>query len=307
MFTKAEKKKSKLRLALTGPSGSGKTYSALRIATGIGGKIALIDTEGGSSDLYADKFDFDNMQLNNFSPEKYVNAINFAEKSGYNVLIIDSYSHAWNGIGGVLDIVESATQASKSKNSFQSWAKATPKHNLLVNAILQSKMHIIATMRTKTAFDMIEINGKKTPTKIGLAPIQKDGVEYEFTIVFDLNIEDHKATCTKDRSSIFDGRFFVPDENVGIELLEWLESGISEPTDQEKTEKFIVEIGAADNEIKLKTIYQDAFRWAKTLQDKSILDIIINAYTTRKELILNANAEVVEQASENEPEILKSA
>ena len=224
MFHKAHRGTSKLRLALMGPAGSGKTYSALQIAKGLGGRIAMIDTERGSGSLYSHLVDFDVAELTPpFSPERYVEAISAAEQAGYGVLIIDSLSHAWAGPGGVLDIHDKVTKA--VRNSFTAWREVTPDHNRLVDAMLGSACHVIVTLRTKTAYEVVSEGGKTKVAKIGLAPQQRDGLEYEFTVVFDLSIDGHVATATKDRTSLFDGNYFTPDAETGIKILEWLNSG----------------------------------------------------------------------------------
>jgi hypothetical protein len=222
MFRKAERKSSKIRLALCGPAGSGKTFSALLIAKGLGEKIAVIDTENGSGELYAHLFDYDVASLQPpFAPKRYVELIKGAEKAGYDVFIIDSLSHAWAGTGGVLDMKDMATKSSKSGNSFTAWRDVTPEHNSLVDAIIFSNLHVIVTMRTKTAWEIVDDgNGRKKPVKIGLSPVQRDGLEYEFTTVLDLS-SDHVASCTKDRTSLFDGKFFVPSVETGKDLRTW--------------------------------------------------------------------------------------
>ena len=229
MFRKAERRQAKLRLALCGPAGSGKTYSALLVAQGLapGGRVALIDTERRSGELYADLMDYDVSPLDPpFTPSRYVELIREAEASGYDVLIIDSLSHAWMGEGGVLEMHDKATAASLSGNSFAAWREVTPAHNRLVNTLLGADLHVITTMRTKTAYDMVDDGkGKKKPIKVGLAPIQRDGMEYEFTLVMDLSVEGHVATASKDRTSLFDGAHFVPTPETGEGLREWLEAG----------------------------------------------------------------------------------
>ncbi len=228
MFLKAERKKARLRLALCGPAGSGKTYSALLIAQGLGGRIALIDTEHESGSLYADLCEFDTPSLTPpYTPEKYKNAIQAAEQAGYSVLIIDSFSHAWAGEGGLLDMHDKAAAAMRSGNSFTAWREITPQHNALVEAVLGARLHVIATLRTKTAYDLVDDgNGKKKPVKIGLAPVQREGVDYEFTCVFDMSIDSHVATASKDRTRLFDGKHFTPGIETGQALMNWLETGI---------------------------------------------------------------------------------
>lgn len=223
MFTPAKRQQSKLRLGLIGPSGSGKTFSALLIAEGLGGKIAMVDTERGSGSLYADICQYDVAELTPpFDPGRYVKAIQGAAEAGYDVLIIDSLTHAWAGEGGILEFVDRATQA--VKNNFAAWREASPKHNALVDAMLGAPMHIIATIRSKTAWEVVkdERTGKTRPVKIGLAPIQRDGLEYEFTAVLELSVDGHIATATKDRTGLFDGSYFTPGKETGEKLMAWL-------------------------------------------------------------------------------------
>lgn len=225
---KAERKKAKLRLGISAPSGAGKTYSSLLIAYGITGdweKIGLIDTENGSGDLYAHLGDYMVLQLEApYTPERYVKAIKAFEQAGVSVIIIDSLSHAWAGSGGALEMVDSSMAA--QKNKFAAWRDVTPKHNELVEAMLQSKCHIIATMRSKTEYVLEEDEkGKKVPKKVGMAPIQRDGMEYEFTVMLDM-AHNHVASASKDRTSLFDSQYFKPNEDMGKKLLEWLETGV---------------------------------------------------------------------------------
>jgi hypothetical protein len=236
MFRKAERRQAKLRLALCGPSGSGKTYSALLIARGLmpNGQIALIDSERGSGELYADLTPYDAAALEPpFTPSRYIELIQQAEQDGYDVLIIDSLSHAWTGEGGILEMHDKATAASRTGNSFTAWREVTPKHNALVDTLLGVNLHVIVTMRTKTAYDLIDDNGKKKPVKIGLAPVQRDGLEYEFTTVLDLSVDSHVATATKDRTRLFDGEHFVPTVATGAALRAWLDTA-SDPVEESK-------------------------------------------------------------------------
>lgn len=227
VFQKAQRRKAKLKLALCGPSGSGKTFSALKIAKGMGGKIALIDTENGSGQLYSHMADYDVAEIGPpFSVDKYISAIKAAEEAGYNILIIDSLSHAWSKQGGILDEVDKRS----GKNAFTSgWREATPMHDKFVDAILQSPLHIIVTMRAKTAYEIEkDERGKTVPVKKGMEPIQRAGLEYEFTVVLDMDNTRHTATSGKDRTGMFDGQCFVPDENTGIQLMQWLDQGIEQ-------------------------------------------------------------------------------
>lgn len=221
-FQKASRKKAKLRLALIAPSGNGKTYSALEIASGLGGKVAMIDTENGSGDLYADKFEYDTVQMNApYLAEKYVRAIKAAEEAGYDVLIIDSLSHAWAGEGGLLDQQGKIADSGRG-NGYTAWRTITPKHNQLVETILSSKMHIIVTIRSKVDYILEDgPDGKKIPKKVGMAPIQREGIEYEFTVVFDID-KNHVGSASKDRTGLFDGQFPKMDKEIGKQLLTWL-------------------------------------------------------------------------------------
>lgn len=222
-FRKAEKKGLKLRLGLIGPSGSGKTYTALNIAKYFGGPIAVIDTEHRSAERYADEFEFDTCPLEDFSPLNYISNIEAAAANGYNVLIIDSLSHAWSGKGGILEYVDIETEKAKSKNSFSSgWRKATPLHNSLIDKILAAPIHIIATMRSKVEYVMVEENGKKFPKKVGLAPVQREGMEYEFDIVGDMD-NDNRFVESKTRCKAIKGKLFdKPGRDFAKILLDWL-------------------------------------------------------------------------------------
>jgi ABC-type dipeptide/oligopeptide/nickel transport system ATPase component len=226
MFKKAQRKAVKMKMAVIGTSGSGKTYSALLIAKGLGGNIAVIDSENDSASLYSDLTDFDTCPIKPpFTPQKYIDTINEAEKEGYTTLIIDSFSHVWSGEGGILQMVRD--QEKVTHNSFTAWNKVTPIYDSLINTILQSNMHIIVTMRSKTAYEIQENDkGKKAPVKVGLAPVQRDGLEYEFTTVLEINNESHIAIATKDRTNIFGDEAFKPSEETGKQIIDWLSSGV---------------------------------------------------------------------------------
>lgn len=263
MFQRASRKKAKLRLALCAPSGGGKTFSALKVAMGLGGRIAMIDTENGSGELYAHLCEYDVCQIDPpFLPEKYVQAIRAAEKAGYATIIIDSLTHAWAGTGGLLEEVD---KRKGRGNDFTAWREITPMHNELVNAMLQSPCHIIGTMRTKTAYDMVkdEKTGKIKPVKIGLAPIQRDGMEYEFTLVLDIDVDRHMATASKDRTSLFDGKYFIPSEETGKQLLAWLDDGVEPPKPLDMN-AVIFAIQTANTMADLEAVYKSNVEQAKT-------------------------------------------
>jgi hypothetical protein len=225
-FQKAQRHKAKLRLGITGPSGSGKTYGALLIAKGIGGRIAVIDTERGSASLYSHLADFDVLELAPpYTPERFTQAVNAAGEAGYDVLIIDSISHEWNGVGGCLELVDAVASAKFKGNSWSAWNEVTPRHRNFLDALLRSPLHIIATMRSKTETAQTEENGRKKVVKLGMKSEQRDGVEYEFTTVLDIVHEGHYALASKDRTGLFQGDPTAITEDTGARLLEWLESG----------------------------------------------------------------------------------
>lgn len=232
MFQKAVKSQAKLRMALTGPSGSGKTYTALRVGSALcnGGRLALIDTENASASKYADEFDFDVMELDApFHPDRFVEAIKAAESAGYDVLILDSLSHAWNGAGGLLEIVDQAAKRMKTSNSFAAWKDATPIQNRFVETIVRSKIHIIATMRSKQEYVIEQVNGKSVPRKVGMAPIQRDAFEYEFDVVGDLDLE-HNLIISKTRCRALDNAVInKAGANLAQTLAAWLTDGAEQP------------------------------------------------------------------------------
>lgn len=240
----SERKKSKLRLAISGVAGGGKTYSALLMAYGITGdwsKITIVDTENNSADLYADLGKYNVVELPKpFTPDKYIEAIQMCEDAGDEVVIIDSLTHAWAGEGGLLE--QKGRIEDKTGNGWTAWRSITPQHNRLVESILQSKCHIICTLRAKMDY-VQEKNeqGKTVIRKVGMGSIQRDGMEYEFTVFFDID-QKHGVEATKDRTKLFDGKYFVPTSRTGKELKDWLESGVevSEIVDPEIERKEII-------------------------------------------------------------------
>jgi KaiC/GvpD/RAD55 family RecA-like ATPase len=223
MFSKATREKIALKLAVTGPSGSGKTMSALRLASGLGKKIAVIDTENGSASLYADSVEFDVAVLEApYTVKKYVEAIKAAQAAGYEVVVIDSLSHEWAGEGGLLD--QKTAKEMAGQNGFTAWGQLGQQHEILKTAILKSPLHIVCTMRSKQDYDMKkDANNKVVVTKLGMAPIQREGMEYEFTTVWDVDMA-HRATTTKDRTGLFTDEIAQITEEHGTRLLDWLKT-----------------------------------------------------------------------------------
>ena len=288
---RATKCRAKLRLGMSGPAGSGKTYSALLIAHGLGGQggaIGLIDTEHGSGDLYADLLPegYDVLQLTPpFTPARYIEAIHALEDAGVQTIIVDSLSHAWTGEGGSLD--RHGKIADRSGNSWQAWRQVTPEHNALVEAMLQSPCHLIATMRAKTEYvqEKDERTGCQVVRKIGLAPVMRDGIEYEFTVFMELDSQ-HLAHVGKDRTRLFDGMILRPDEQMGRDLLAWLDSGAQEPVriglhDAHRL-SLLEAIDSADTLDGLYRAFAHAYRAANALQDLRALDEFTQAKDRRK-------------------------
>jgi hypothetical protein len=225
-FEKAVRKKARLRLALTGPSGSGKTHGALLIAKGIGGKVAVIDTEKGSASLYSHLAEFDVLELAPpYSPERFIEAVDAAEAAGYDVLILDSVTHEWTGVGGCLELVDEVARARYKGNSWSAWNDITPRHRAFLDALLRSRMHIIVTLRSKTETTQTEENGRKKVVKLGMKAEQRDGFEYEMTTVLDIVHDGHFAIASKDRTGLFLGDPKPISEETGRTLLAWLETG----------------------------------------------------------------------------------
>lgn len=222
---KAERSQSKLRIGLSGPSGAGKTMSSLKLARGLAGpagKILMIDTERGSGDLYAHITDYDIISLQApFVPKNYIEALQAGEDSKYDVIIIDSLTHAWADEGGLL---EQATNLERAgKNRFTLWADITPQHRKLVNSMLNCDAHVIGTVRSKIEYSMEKDDktGRSTVKKLGMAPIQREGMEYEFTVFMDIE-QNHVAHASKDRTDLFKDEIAVIDEKTGERLIEWL-------------------------------------------------------------------------------------
>ncbi|AWM13261.1 AAA family ATPase [Flavobacterium sediminis] len=253
---KSERSKAKIKMALQGPSGSGKTMSAILIAQGLTNgnlnKVAIIDTENGSADLYAHLGKFNVLTLNNpHSPERYIEAIEVCEKAGMEVIILDSISHCWDFL---LDY-----HSSLAGNSFTNWNKITPRQKAFVDKILNSNSHIIATMRVKQDYVLSEKNGKMVPEKVGLKAIQRDEISYEFTIVFDIDSK-HFATSSKDRTLLFEGKpQFIINTQTGKKILNWCNSTMTK-------EELKVKVIECNTLKELTELYQNNLDLAKTIE-----------------------------------------
>lgn len=259
LIEKAKRNKLKLRACIVGVAGSGKTWSSLALATGLGNKTLLIDTERRSAKLYADIFTFDYLPLDPpYSPQRYIDAIRAGESCQYDTIIVDSLSHAWAGTGGVLDIHREAVSRSTTKNEFAAWAIATPQQNKLIDALINrnSPSHLIATLRARANYIVTQKEGGKSQIEcVGIEPIQKDGITYEFDIVFELG-QDHYATVSsKDRTRIFINREpFIITVNDGLLIKQALDVGEDPVVITKSKEEMLAEINS------IKTI-KDLIAW----------------------------------------------
>ncbi len=260
-FIEATRQRLKLRMAIDGPSGSGKSVTALRFAHALaaGGRIFAINSEAGGLQLYTgEKFDddgpfhFANARLTSFSPTEYTSAIEEAGREGATVIIVDSLSHAWEGADGALEQV-----SKKGGNSYTAWKDVTPQHRRMIDAIIQSPAHVICTMRSKTEYVLEDIDGKKVPRKLAMAPIQRQGMEYEFDIYGSMDWS-HVMTVGKSRCRSVDGRITVkPGGRFMQPIIEWLEGGTNlaqaasdlSPPVRRATEKQIAEIAYRSAEL----------------------------------------------------------
>jgi hypothetical protein len=258
---KASRKKAKIRLGLSAVSGGGKTYSAILIAKGLCGdlsKVAIIDTENGSADLYAHLGEYNVLPITApYSPERYIEAIKVCEAGGMEVIIIDSISHEWEGKGGCLELVESITQGSASKNSYTAWGKVTPRHNAFIQSMLYSTAHIITTVRRKQDYEMSkDSNGRLKVEKAGLKEITRDGWEFELTVNLQMDMM-HNATASKDRTGLFMGKpEFVPGEETGKIIAEWCEQGEEDFTVQRPGSDWYMKVENCTSQKELVEVYQ---------------------------------------------------
>jgi len=279
----SQRQQVKLRLGLSGASGFGKSFSALLLAYGITqdwSKIAVIDTENSSASLYSDLGNYNVLDLQApYSPERYIQAIELCEKSGIEVIIIDSVSHEWNGTGGCLDIHE------KLGGRFQDWANVTPRHQAFINKILQSTCHVVTTTRRKMDYSLdIASNGKTQVVKHGTKEITRDGFEYELTINFEIVNENHLAKASKDRTGLFMNKpEFVITSATGQLILEWCNSGAT-----------------------LKQNYQNTFTGGSRFTKEDILNKISTSNTIAELLVIYKQYPEYQDELKNEYEARKS-
>ena len=286
-FKKAIKSESKLRLALYGISGSGKTYTSLAIAEGLGSKIALIDTERGSASKYADKFNFDAMDLQDYTIEGYIQAINSASNV-YDVLIVDSISHCYEKL---LERVEQLAQTKFKGNTWSAWSEGTPLQHKFVDCILRFTGHIIVTMRSKTEWGVNNENGKVRIQRLGTSPTQRSGIEYEFDLVAELT-SDHIAHVIKDRTGKFQDEIIdKPDKYFGAKLKDWLNEGIKyEPKKAEDIKKEVIAELVKTNGVKKEDV-EIMDRLKEEIINCETVQMIDTWAKSKKEVLQNLSVE----------------
>lgn len=301
---KADRKQIKLRIGMFGPTGCGKTYSALLLARGMTtswDKVFIIDTENGRGELYSDLGQYNYLKLEApFQPEKFIRAIEACEQAGAEVIVVDSITHEWDGKGGCLQLNELLAQSKYKGNTWAAWSEVTPRHQAFIEKIISSPCHIISTARSKMETIMTE---DKKVKKIGLKAIQREGFEYELTVSFDIDIDAHMATVTKDNTHIFEGRdpFLITKED-GKLLVEWNKTG-REKTREEKKKEIKSNLARLGLVHVLKT-KEDVYRYVFTLtglklEDKNHDEIIssLQKYDLDKagEIIENGGVPPVEE------------
>jgi len=271
LLQNAERKRVKLRLNLASPSGFGKTYSALLIAYGITGnwqKIAVIDTENDSASLYSHLGEYKTLSLRPpYTPARYIEAIKTCEEAGMEVIIIDSITHVWKGQGGLLEYQNSLG------GRYQDWAKATPLYQQWLNAILQSKCHIITTNRKKQGYNMITEGNKTKVEKAGLDDEIRDGYEYEMAVALEIINDKHLARASKDRTQLFvDKPEFIITVETGKAIIEWCNLGgqslISESDIDDKKQDIIKRVDSCKTVNELLSLYKLYPKYQQSLLDQ---------------------------------------
>lgn len=283
----SSKKQAKIKLALQGCAGSGKTMSALLLAYGLchdWTKIAVIDSENNSADLYASLGQYNVLPLEgDYRTETYIEAIKMCHKAGMQVIIIDSMSQCWDTL---LEY-----HASLPGNSFTNWQKVTPRMTALIQTILSIDCHVISTMRCKQDYVLSEKNGKMVPEKVGLKAVMRDGIDYEYTIVFDINMK-HQAIASKDRTNLFANKSeFVITPNTGEEILAWCNDGVNAEMIRQK-------IHSARTIEELTNIYHSYPEWYQQLTSD---------FMQRKQQLMQPNQTANNQQTNYQPNFIHHA
>ncbi len=309
-FTPAVRTQAKARLALTGPSGSGKTWGALLIARGLGERIAVIDTEHNSASLYAghpDMPEFDRLRLEApYTPERFIEALEAAKAAGYGTVLLDSITHEWNGSGGCLEANDILARAKFQGNTWSAWNETTPRHRKFLDAMLAYPGHVIVTLRSKTETAQ-EKNaaGRTKVVKLGMKSEQRDGFEYEMTVVLDIVHDGHFALQSKDRTALFSGRDPEPiTAEFGERLRKWINSGAEVIPEPEPAMEASVASGllalivTAPDLRSLRTAYNTAFKAAAEVPDQVALDAFLAAKDARKAVLESAVATAAAAATQ---------
>jgi hypothetical protein len=309
LLKKGEKKNVFVKVLMAGTSGSGKTFSALRMATGMAqeigkrtgkkGKILFLETESGRGLYYAEEFDFDYMELKEikrtdedydeyrkffpkidepFSPENYIAVLRYAVDNDYDIIVMDSLTHEWSGKGGILDSANMMTG-----DNFTKWKILTPRHNNFLYEVIKSPIHVVATVRSKTDYAIEENNGKKQIKKVGLGNIQRDEIEFEYTVSLKIDNKTHVAESDKDNTHLFDSRSFIVTEEDGSKLIEWANTGSADKKDKEKYKEERQELD--------KTIEKNVLEYTEIKKDaiaklRAVKDVLTQAQ--RDEILASA-------------------
>lgn len=313
-FARATKKKAKLRLALEGPAGFGKTYTALTLAGHLGKRTAFVDTEAGSASKYAHLFNFDVIELGPpFHPDRAVEAINAAVEGGYDVVIVDSLSHFWQGEGGLLNLVDEVARTKYRGDSHRAWKEGGEIEQRLINAILRSPIHVIGAMRTKKDYVRSEVDGKTKIRAAGTKTIQREEFDFEFDLVGRFDVPT-VLTVLKTRVDTLPPETVIdkPGAEMAALLLAWLDSGIDNEAivkpsaaDRKKLDKVIAELAALEDgqdwaEIADKAARRDFGHGIGALS-KPELETLVGAMQTHKESLVTAAKGDGAETSTQEP------
>jgi hypothetical protein len=228
-FRPATRTATRARIALCGPSGSGKTWTALTLAHALGERIAVVDTEHGSASKYVgvNGWNFETVNPSSFSPKSLTSLLSEAAGDGFDVFVLDTWSHYWMGVDGMLD---QADKRATNSNNFSGWKAVRPDEREMIDALIAYPGHVVATLRVKTEW-VIEENerGKKVPRKIGLKPEQREGIDYEFDVVGDMDL-DNTLTVSKSRiPNLTRAVIQQPGPDLGKTIRSWLEDGEAVP------------------------------------------------------------------------------
>lgn len=285
-FKKAVRENVWLKIAISGTSGSGKTFTGLRLCTGIAEEaksdIAFISSEKTRTLYYADKFTYDVLELDEYTPEEYIDAINSAVQAGYKVIIIDSLSHGWQKLNDM--------HSKMPGNSFQNWGRLKPRWAKLMQTILSAPAHMIVCSRAKTEWSMEEINGKTTPKKVGLGTEGDKQADYEYTVAFMLQQGTHIASVDnggKDNTGLYDGKYEMLTEEDGKKLYQWANSGEAPAS----IPKFASESEAIEDE--LPTLKKDIIALCSKLGGSKNTELM----TTLKKFISSGNPNGIKEVS----------